>query len=97
MKFVAAERGPVRTEQGMLGLVADYALDEVTSADVLVVPGGIGTRPLIDDEPTLEWIRAIDAGSDVDHVGVHRLAAARRGRPARGQAGHDALARARRC
>ena len=63
VKFVAAERGPVRTEQGMLGIVADYARDEVTSADVLVVPGGIGTRPLIHDEPTLEWIRAIDAGS----------------------------------
>ena len=64
VRFVGAERGPVRTEQGMLGLVADYARDEVTSADILVVPGGIGTRPLVDDEPTLEWIRAIDAGSD---------------------------------
>lgn len=64
VRFVAAERGPVRTEQGMLGIVADYTRDEVTSADVLLVPGGIGTRPLIEDEPTLEWIRAIDAGSE---------------------------------
>jgi len=64
VKFVAAERGPVRTEQGMLGLIADYARDEVTSADVLLVPGGIGTRPLVEDEPTLEWIRALDATSD---------------------------------
>ncbi len=63
VKFVAAERGPVRTEKGMLGLVADYARDEVTAADVLVVPGGIGTRELVTDEPTLEWIRAIDATS----------------------------------
>ena len=29
----------------MLALVADYALDEVTSADILVVPGGIGDAP----------------------------------------------------
>ncbi len=64
VKFVAAERGSYRTEQNMLGLVADYAMDEVTSADILVVPGGIGTRPLIEDQPTLEWIRAIDAGSE---------------------------------
>jgi putative intracellular protease/amidase len=64
VKFVAAERGPVRTEQGMLGVIADYARDEVTSADVLLVPGGIGTRPLIKDEPTLEWIRAVDANSE---------------------------------
>jgi putative intracellular protease/amidase len=63
VKFVGAERGPVRTDQGMLGVVVDYARDEVTSADILVVPGGIGTRPLVEDEPTLEWIRAIDAGS----------------------------------
>src|SRR5436309_2404072 len=63
VKFVGAERGPVRTEQGMLGVVRDFTRDEVTSADVLVVPGGIGTRALITDEPTLEWIRAIDAGS----------------------------------
>jgi transcriptional regulator GlxA family with amidase domain len=27
------------------------------------VPGGIGTRALVDDEATLEWIRAIDADS----------------------------------
>jgi putative intracellular protease/amidase len=64
VKFVAAERGPVRTEQGMLGIVADYALSEVTSADVLLVPGGIGTRPLVEHEPTLEWIRALDATSE---------------------------------
>ncbi len=64
VRFVAAARGPVRTEQGMLGLIADFALDEVTSADILLVPGGIGTRPLVEDEPTLEWIRAVDAGSD---------------------------------
>ena len=63
VKFVAAERGPVRTEQGMLGLIADYAMDEVTSAEIVLVPGGIGTRPLVEDEPTLEWIRALDAGS----------------------------------
>jgi putative intracellular protease/amidase len=63
VRFVGAERGPVRTEQGMLGIVADYARDEVTSADILLVPGGIGTRALVDDEPTVEWIRAIDAGS----------------------------------
>jgi putative intracellular protease/amidase len=63
VRFVGAERGPVRTEQGMLGLMADYAMHEVTSADILVVPGGIGTRPLVEDEPTLDWIRAIDAGS----------------------------------
>jgi len=63
VKFVGPERGPVRTDQGMLGVVVDYERDEVMTADILVVPGGIGTRALITDEPTLEWIRAIDAGT----------------------------------
>jgi putative intracellular protease/amidase len=63
VKFVAAERGVYRTEQDMLGLTADFATSEITSADILLVPGGIGTRALVDDEATLEWIRAIDADS----------------------------------
>src|SRR6185437_15041710 len=46
------------------GVVADYTREEVASADVLLVPGGIGTRPLVHDEPTLEWIRTIDATSE---------------------------------
>jgi putative intracellular protease/amidase len=61
VKFVGKERGSVRTEQGMLGLVVDHTLDEVTSADVLVIPGGIGTRELIGDQLVLDWVRAIDA------------------------------------
>ncbi len=63
MKFVAREKGPVRTDNGFLALVADYSLDEVTSADVLVVPGGFATVALEKDEKLLEWIRAIDATS----------------------------------
>ena len=46
LTFVAAARGEYRTEHGRLGLVADASLDEVPHPDVVVVPGGIGTRPL---------------------------------------------------
>jgi putative intracellular protease/amidase len=63
VKFVAHEKGPIRTDNNFLALVADYSLDEVTSADVLVVPGGFATRTLEHDEKLLEWIRAIDATS----------------------------------
>jgi putative intracellular protease/amidase len=35
-------------------------LDEVDSADILLIPGGQGTRRLIKHEPTLDWIRRID-------------------------------------
>jgi putative intracellular protease/amidase len=55
--FVAAEPGPLRTENGMLALVADRSLDELPDPDVIVVPGGLGTRALLEDEAMLGWIR----------------------------------------
>ncbi|WP_313675111.1 DJ-1/PfpI family protein [Mycolicibacterium sp.] len=55
--FVGHRRGEVRTENGMLGLICDASFDEVPRPDVLLVPGGIGTRTLIRDEPMLDWVR----------------------------------------
>ncbi|HEU5355249.1 MAG TPA: DJ-1/PfpI family protein [Actinocrinis sp.] len=57
--FVAKSRGVVRTDSGIVGLHADAALTEIDSADILVVPGGWGTRALTRDEETLTWVRAI--------------------------------------
>ncbi len=55
--FIAAETGPVRTENGMLALSADGRLADWPEPDVVVVPGGFGTRSLMEDEPVLDWIR----------------------------------------
>jgi transcriptional regulator GlxA family with amidase domain len=57
--FVAEEAGPVRNESDTLSLVADASIDEVTTPDVIVVPGGYGTRALLDREPLLDWIRSV--------------------------------------
>ena len=57
--FVAERRGPVRNESDTLSLVADESLDEVTSPEILVVPGGFGTRALLEHEPLLDWIRQV--------------------------------------
>lgn len=57
--FVGAERGSVRTENGFLGLAVDASFDEITAPDVVVVPGGIGTRGIIGDERYLDWIRRV--------------------------------------
>lgn len=59
----AAEAGPVRNDSGSLALVADAAMAEIHSADILVVPGGPGTRELMGDESVHEWVRAIDRTS----------------------------------
>jgi transcriptional regulator GlxA family with amidase domain len=55
--FVAEDRGPVRNESDTLSLVADASLDEMPSPDIVVVPGGYGTRALLDREPLLDWLR----------------------------------------
>lgn len=57
--FVGHRKGEVRTENGFLGLTVDATFDEVTSPDVVVIPGGIGTRALLADEPLLEWVRDV--------------------------------------
>ncbi len=57
--FVAERAGPVRNESDTLSLVADASLDEITSPDVVVVPGGFGNRMLLEHEPLHEWIRGV--------------------------------------
>jgi putative intracellular protease/amidase len=57
VKFVAREPGPKRTDIGSLALVADYALDQVSAPDIVVIPGGPGQTALMDDVPVLNWIR----------------------------------------
>jgi transcriptional regulator GlxA family with amidase domain len=57
LHFVAPDRGTVRADTGALGLSADRALYEVSDPDVLVIPGGEGNRPLLDDDEVLEWVR----------------------------------------
>jgi transcriptional regulator GlxA family with amidase domain len=63
VKFVGPAKGPLRTDSGALGLNADYSIDEIESADIVLVPGGKGNRPLLNDEDVLSWLRRIDADS----------------------------------
>jgi transcriptional regulator GlxA family with amidase domain len=54
--FVAAQPGPKRTDTGALGLTADRGLNEVPEPDIVVVPGGSGTRDQRHDE-LVAWIQ----------------------------------------
>jgi transcriptional regulator GlxA family with amidase domain len=60
VEFVAAAAGEVRTDSGHLGISADHALADVTATDLVLVPGGKGNRPLLEDEAVLSWLREID-------------------------------------
>jgi transcriptional regulator GlxA family with amidase domain len=55
--FVAEQTGPIRNESGTLALVADRTINEVPQPDIVVVPGGLGTRLLLEREPLLDWLR----------------------------------------
>jgi transcriptional regulator GlxA family with amidase domain len=54
---VAAREGPITCAKG-LRVLPDHVWEHAPAPDVLIVPGGQGTRPLTRDEPTLEWVRA---------------------------------------
>jgi putative intracellular protease/amidase len=56
--FAAEQPGVKRTDNGMLGLVAEKALADLPHPEIVVVPGGIGTRALMHDEAMLAWVRA---------------------------------------
>jgi transcriptional regulator GlxA family with amidase domain len=56
--FVGATRGEVRTDNGFLGLMADATFEEIPTPDVIVVPGGVGTRALMEPNPLIDWILA---------------------------------------
>jgi transcriptional regulator GlxA family with amidase domain len=63
VEFVAAERGEVRTDSGAVGLSADRSFAEVGEPEILLVPGGVGTRTVMKDEALLDWLRRVDATS----------------------------------
>src|SRR4051794_9216632 len=63
VEFVGKAQGEIRTDSGSLGLSADRSLDEVGATDILLVPGGKGNRPLLEDEEVLGWLRRLDKRS----------------------------------
>jgi transcriptional regulator GlxA family with amidase domain len=61
--FIGHERGEVRSENGFLGITVDATFEELPHPDIVVFPGGVGTRPLMTDERVLDWVRAAHATS----------------------------------
>ena len=55
--FIGHERGEVRSENGFLGVTRDATFEEMPHPDVIVFPGGVGTRPLMHDERVLARVR----------------------------------------
>lgn len=59
--FIGHHVGPVRSDNGYLGILADAEFEDVPRPDVIVVPGGIGTRTVMHDDRVLDWLRTAHA------------------------------------
>jgi transcriptional regulator GlxA family with amidase domain len=53
---VAESAATVRARNG-LQIVPDHNFASAPTVDILIVPGGFGTRPLLDNSAVLDWVR----------------------------------------
>ena len=59
---IAATREVVRATGG-LSVLPQHDFASAPRVDLLVIPGGFGTRALLEDTPTLDWIRRTAASA----------------------------------
>jgi len=57
LTFLAAHAGIVTSDTGFLKITATRGIDEITQADIVLVPGGPGDAVVMQHAPTLEWLR----------------------------------------
>src|SRR5262249_42455573 len=58
IRWVAMTPGTYKTDNRQLTLVADEPLSAVPHPEIIMVPGGFGTRSLMTPNPLLDWLRA---------------------------------------
>ena len=61
--FIGHERGVARSDNGMLGIEVDATFEELPTPDILVFPGGFGTRAVMTDGRMLDWVRRAHAST----------------------------------
>lgn len=62
--MVAQQAGPVRSAQGP-SVVADHGFDDSPHLDLILVPGGMGTRAEVDNPVMIEWLKRRVAEAEV--------------------------------
>ncbi len=63
LTFIGHQREVVRADNGMLGIEVDGTFEDFPKPDVIVFPGGQGTRALIRDQRVLDWLRSAHAST----------------------------------
>jgi putative intracellular protease/amidase len=62
--WLAREPGVVRNDNGMLGIEATAAYEDLPDPEIVLVPGGTGTNEVLDDERLISWIRRAHESSE---------------------------------
>lgn len=62
--MVAERAGSVKSAQGP-SVVADVDFETCPTLDLILVPGGIGSRDEVKNETLLSWLRAVSASAEV--------------------------------
>lgn len=64
--FVAKQAGMVANDNQLIDIYAPLSIDEVDSADILVVPGGFADEAVRNDPHQMDWIRKISQTTQVN-------------------------------
>ena len=64
VRMVSEDGRPVRARNG-LRVTPDHGLADCPAPDILLVPGGYGTRPALSNARLIEWIRATDRQTEL--------------------------------
>src|SRR4051812_34048989 len=64
LSLVGPSAGPVRSAQGP-SVLCDLGYNEAGPADIVLVPGGIGTRQLVHDAAFMSWLAGWAAPANV--------------------------------
>jgi putative intracellular protease/amidase len=62
--WLAHEPGVVHTDNGMLGIEAQAAFEDLPDPEIVLVPGGTGTNDFLEDERLVGWIRGAHETSE---------------------------------
>lgn len=63
--FTVAERPDELHARAGMRITPDHTFADAPQIDILVVPGGYGTRREIDNPVAIDWIRSIAGGTDI--------------------------------
>ncbi len=64
IKITSINSTPVRAKNG-LSVNPDCSINEISKADIAIIPGGDGTRPLLKHKEVINWIKKISSNAEV--------------------------------